>query len=141
MCCGVSFLIFAQAPEPRVDPAALVRNATRHFRADVEILEEGAGTLRLKLGDASFALHARPRSEADLQRARQAETRGRAAGMADLAARCPTVWEVEPEPGTAEGALHRLCAVLAITALGPVLPPDDSTLYGVRGALERAQKA
>lgn len=135
------FLIFAQAPEPRVDPAALVRNATRHFRADVEILEERAGTLRLKLGDASFALHARVRSDADLERARRAETRGRAAGMADLAARCPTVWEVEPEPGAAERAFHQLCAVLAITALGPVLPPDDSTLYGVRGAMERAQKA
>ncbi len=133
------FLVFTQAPEPRVNLAGLVRNATRHFQADVEILEERGNAVRLRLGDATFTLHARPSTDADRARARSAEQRGRAAGMADLAARCPTLWEVEPEPGTSELRLHMLCAILASTALGPVLPPDDSTLYGVRGAMQRVE--
>lgn len=131
------FLVFTQAPEPRVDLAGLVRNATRHFQADVEILEERGNAVRLRLGDATFTLHARMSTDSDRARARLAEQRGRAAGMGDLAARCPTVWEMEPDPGTAEVGLHLLCAVAASTALGPVLPPDDSTLYGVRGAIQR----
>jgi hypothetical protein len=40
--------------------------------------------------------------------------------------------------GTAE---LQLSALLASVALGPVLPEDESTLYGVRGAMERAEKA
>lgn len=138
---AVFFLVFAQQAEPRVDLAGLVRNATRHFRAELEVLEERDGTARIRLDGSAFTLRARPRTDADLERARVAEARGRAAGMADLAARCPTLWEVEPEPDSPELRLHLLCAVLASTALGPVLPPDGSTLYGVRGAMERAQKA
>ena len=36
-------------------------------------------------------------------------------------------------------ALLNLCAILASVALGPVLTPDESALFGVRGAMERVE--
>ncbi|MBI3205051.1 MAG: hypothetical protein HYZ29_26170 [Myxococcales bacterium] len=131
-------LVFAQAADQVVDLAGLVRSATRHFRLELEVLSASGGAARVRLSGASFTLRARAATATDLERARRAELAGRAAGMSDLAARCATVWEVEPEPGASERALHQLCAIAAATALGPVLPPDDSTLYGVRGAMQRA---
>src|SRR5216683_3152752 len=41
---------------------------------------------------------------------------------------------------SSEAAYLTLAAVCASVALGPVLPPDHSTLFGVRGALERRDK-
>lgn len=132
------FLVFAQTAELRVDLAGLVRNATRHFGLDLEVLGEHGTTAYVRLAGSSFTLRARGAVPADVTRARRAEVAGRAAGMSDLAARCITVWEIEPEASATERALHQLCAVAASAALGPVLPPDDSTLYGVRGAMQRA---
>jgi hypothetical protein len=61
--------------------------------------------------------------------------------MALLAARCSVLWIVTPE-GTPTGSAElQLSALLASVALGPVMPSDESTLYGVRGAMERAEKA
>jgi len=70
-----------------------------------------------------------------------AEERGRAGGMAQLAARCVALWSVTPEGEVSGTAELQLSALLASVALGPVLPADESTLYGVRGAMERAEKA
>jgi hypothetical protein len=53
--------------------------------------------------------------------------------MDGLAARCPTVIELtcsEAPPAIT----YTLCAALAARCLGPVLPPDESTLLGVRSA-------
>jgi hypothetical protein len=75
----------------------------------------------------------------DLAAAERAEVAGRAAGMAALAARCKTLWEVEPVGDVDAATLHAFCALLASVALGPVMPPDESTLYGVRGAMQRAK--
>jgi hypothetical protein len=60
--------------------------------------------------------------------------------MGALARRCPTIWDLEPDPGTPEPATLNLCALLAATALGPVLPPDTSTLLGVRSAMVRVEE-
>jgi hypothetical protein len=60
--------------------------------------------------------------------------------MATLAARCPTVWLIDECEPRSQAALLNLCAILASVALGPVLPDDDSTLFGVRGAMERVAK-
>jgi hypothetical protein len=76
----------------------------------------------------------------DLMPARLAEQRGRAAGMATLAERCPTIWEVASLGADSELARLNLCGILAAVGLGPVLPDDGSTLYGVRGAMERVEK-
>jgi hypothetical protein len=61
--------------------------------------------------------------------------------MSDLAARCPAVWTISAEGEVTGTAELQLSALLASVALGPVLPEDESTLYGVRGAMERAEKA
>jgi len=61
--------------------------------------------------------------------------------MSLLAARCPAIWDIEPEAEVTDTAELQLSALLASVALGPVMPSDQSTLYGVRGAMERAEKA
>ena len=75
----------------------------------------------------------------DLSNARDAEARGRAGGMGALAERCQSVWEVRDVAGAEAdpAALLTLCAICASVALGPILPTDHATLFGVRGAIER----
>ena len=59
--------------------------------------------------------------------------------MAALAGRCQFVWWLSP--GAEESPpLLNLCAILASVALGPVLPADESALFGVRGAMERFER-
>ena len=105
--------------------------------------------VRMKLGSPVLfrqqrpGLHGRPffmRKFRSMTDARDAEARGRAAGMSLLADRCPTIWDVEPSAEDNELARLHLCAILASVALGPVLPDDGSTLFGVRGAMERVQR-
>jgi hypothetical protein len=75
----------------------------------------------------------------DQAAARRAEERGRSAGMSALAERCRFVWVISPLSEAPEAAVLNLCAVLASAALGPVLPPDESALFGVRGGMERVE--
>jgi hypothetical protein len=94
----------------------------------------------------TFELCTRPRTADDLAAAQVAEQRGRAGGMALLAARCDEVWEVSVVPAggpeaTETPAFWLLLALLASVSLGPVLPADGSTLLGVRSARERAERA
>jgi hypothetical protein len=155
------YRVFAQAQNGCVNLAQLVQNARKHFEASVEVLQqdglvEGATEaltsearpwVRLRLSSARRGFSAilrvtcRLATSADWEAAQRAERNGRAAGMGLLAARCGAVWEVEPEVEP-EGepsvpALLNLCALLASVALGPVLPPDEETLFGIRGAMER----
>jgi hypothetical protein len=148
--------LFAQTP--RLDLAALVRSTQQFFEASVEVLEQrglvadapGEHTsepfARLRISSARrqysgvFRVRCRSALVADWQAAQSAEIRGRATGMGALAQRCSAIWEIEAEPETtSEAALLNLCAVLAAVALGPVLPEDESTLFGVRGAMERLE--
>jgi hypothetical protein len=85
----------------------------------------------------SFRVTCHSATAQDWDAAREAERRGRATGMGALAARCEGVWTVEPEEPGYDAPLLNLSAILASVALGPVLPADGSTLYGVRGAMER----
>ncbi len=133
--------VFTQTPAAGTDLAAFERNAERYFGASLR--SQGADKLLLtsRRGvEGSFTLRQRPRSPEDMELARDAEARGRAAGMAALAERCPNVWLIEPDPGTPETATLLACAIVASAALGPVLPPDASSLYGVRGAMERRER-
>jgi len=150
------YRVFAQAPEALIDPAALVRAATRFFEADLEVLAlrdrrtdappvEGQ-ELRVRLVsqrrgfDREFTIRSRPATADDYEAARDAEERGRAGGMGLLAARCPSLWEITPDGEGSEVAILNLCAIAATVALGPALPPDGSTLFGVRGAMERLER-
>jgi hypothetical protein len=79
----------------------------------------------------------------DLEEAKRAEARGQAAGMSALAERCAYVLEIGPVEGNVaeqppeDSAALALAGVTASVVLGPILPPDHSTLFGVRGAMER----
>ena len=147
----MGYRVFSQAPSEGIDPALLVRTATRHFEASLEILgaepppTAGAGStlVRLRLVSArrgfeqNFALSCRAATAEDWAAARRAEQNGRSAGMSSLAERCRTIWDVSADSGSSELGVLNLCGILAAAALGPVLPPDESALFGVRGAMER----
>jgi hypothetical protein len=90
-----------------------------------------------------FRITARDTSKDDIMNARDAEARGRAAGMAALAEKCSQLWTIEAGGSEvpSEAAYLTLAAVCASVALGPVMPPDAATLFGVRGAIERRDKS
>ncbi len=149
--------MFAQEKHARLPLATLLNNARNYFGWSVTVLDEqgvpadGSPVLQSsvvlelehgKRGDrARFDIAARAVDPRDLLAARDAEAKSQAAGMANLAERCRIVWEVTPAPHTPQAATYEMCAVLASAALGPVMPRDCSTLFGVRGALERARRA
>lgn len=139
------YLVFSQDPGRLPDVGRLSAQAAKFFGSRLELVETIGSRVRVRLVSSrpAFAeeltIDARDVTREDLSNARDAEARGRAAGMGALAERCKVAWEVrsgsiaEPNPT----ALLTLCAVCASVALGPVLPPDHSTLFGVRGAIER----
>jgi hypothetical protein len=139
------YLVFSQAPGRLPDVLKLAAQASKFFDCQLELVARSGSRLQLKLVSShpqfvqELTIDAREVTREDLANARDAEARGRAAGMGALAERCKVAWEVrgttsaEPDPA----ALLTLCAICASIALGPVLPPDHSTLFGVRGAIER----
>jgi hypothetical protein len=144
MSC-VMYLVFSQDPKRLPDVERLAGQAAKFFGSKLELVERSGSRVRVRLVSSrpAFAeeltIDARDVTREDLSDARDAEAKGRAAGMGVLAERCKVAWEIragsDPEPDPA--AILTLCAVCASVALGPVLPPDHSTLFGVRGAIER----
>jgi hypothetical protein len=142
--------VFAQRDELTLDLPELLRATRRYFDATLEVQARAGNAagecvqvaLRSeKHGyEGVLTISTRRVTDDDLLAARLAEQRGRAAGMANLAERCPTIWEVASVGADSELARLNLCGILAAVALGPVLPDDGSTLYGVRGAMERVDK-
>jgi hypothetical protein len=144
--------VFAQRPQLVLDLPELLRATRSYFEATLDVQsqspETADGRERVEVllrsekhgYEGRLSIHTRPASEHDRADARDAEQRGQAAGMATLAERCPTIWDVEPVGEDSELARLNLCAILAAVALGPVLPDDGSTLYGVRGAMERVDR-
>jgi hypothetical protein len=147
--------VFSQQPDLVAALPQLLAHARRFFAAELEVLSaspaerpvlaEGFVSLRLESarypGSGSFRIESRPTTDADRSAAEAAEVRGKAGGMAGLAARCAAVWVVSPDGEPSGSAELQLSALLASVALGPVMPADESTLYGVRGAMERAERA
>jgi hypothetical protein len=143
--------VFTQRQQLALDLPELLRATQRYFDVtlDIEARAEtnGAGdlvTVRVRSAlhgyEGVLTIESRKTRAEDLIEARAAEVRGRAAGMAGLAERCPNVWEVHSIGTDSELARLNLCGILASVALGPVLPDDGATLYGVRGAMERVEK-
>jgi hypothetical protein len=141
----VSYLVFSQETNALPDTERLAGHAARFFGAKLERLEGGDSWLRVRLSslrpsfDSELTIRVRDVTRGDLGDAKEAEARGQAAGMSALAEKCPRVWEIGPAAGStpAEAAYVALSGICASVALGPVLPPDHSTLFGVRGAMER----
>jgi hypothetical protein len=143
------YLVFSQDQSRLPDVDRLAAQAAKFFGSQLELVERTGSRVRVKLVSSrpAFAeeltIDAREVTREDLSNARDAEAKGRAAGMGTLAERCKVAWEVRP--GSAQrqdpAALLTLCAVCASVALGPIMPPDHSTLFGVRGAIERRDAA
>ena len=147
--------VFSQQPDLVAALPKLLAHARRFFAAELDVLSASAPerpdlahavvSLRLESarypGSGSFRIESRPATAADREAATAAEIRGKAGGMALLAARCPVLWIITPQADASGSAELQLSALLASVALGPVLPSDESTLYGVRGAMERAERA
>ncbi|HEX7452223.1 MAG TPA: hypothetical protein VF294_08060 [Polyangiaceae bacterium] len=140
--------VFAQRDNPALDLPELL-NATRRFfdaTLDVQSRSETGNHVELLLRcekhgyEGRLSVSGRPVTESDLIDARAAEQRGRAAGMSSLAERCRTIWEVKSLGADSELARLNLCGILASVGLGPVLPDDGSTLFGVRGSMERVDR-
>jgi hypothetical protein len=139
-----AYLVFSQESRPAPDALRLTAHAAKFFGAKVEIVAQSSSSLRIRLSCAApafeedFMIEVRKVTREDLLNARDAELKGRAGGMAMLAEKCSVVWELHSEASQPQQvALLTLCAICASVALGPVLPPDHSTLFGVRGAIER----
>ena len=147
--------VFSQQSDLVASLPKILAHARRFFAAEVEVLSASpmdrpdamTAEVRLRLASArypgagTFRLTSRGRTEDDQFAAEAAEARGNAVNMSLLAAQCPAVWSIDPESDVSGSAELQLSALLASVALGPVLPADESTLYGVRGAMERAEKA
>jgi hypothetical protein len=147
--------VFSQQADLVAALPQLLTHARRFFAADLEVLAaspperpdraKALVTLRLESArypaSGTFQVEARAPTAADQAAAEAAEERGKAGGMALLAGRCAALWVLTPQGEVSGSAELQLSALLASVALGPVLPADESTLYGVRGAMERAEKA
>jgi hypothetical protein len=137
------YLVFSQEPMGPFDIEKLAAHAARFFRAKLERLDSGQDWARVRLSGASFAseltLRVRAVTRDDLEHAKSAEARGKAAGMSALAERCGRIWQIEAAEGStpSKAAYLAMSGICASVALGPVLPPDHATLFGVRGAMER----
>ena len=149
----MTYLIFSQ--EPGAPPfEKLAAHGARFFSAKLELIAQSDDAIEIRMVTTRPPLHAefriawRATTKDDLMSARDAEARGRAAGMAALAEKCAQVWILDAAGSRAssadapsEAAFLTLAALCASVALGPVLPPDGSTLFGVRGAIERRDKS
>lgn len=147
----MAFRVFSQEPSLLGALPKLLAHARRFFAAEIDVLSgsppgSAHGEVRLRFeahryaGAGTFVVTSRPTSDDDRFAAEAAEARGNAGGMSLLAGRCAAVWDVTSQDASGSAELQ-LAALLASVALGPVLPEDGSTLYGVRGAMERAEKA
>lgn len=164
---AVAFLVFSQHPADGVPLGELARHATRFFDATVEPLADtatasapasfGVTSPRLAKGAnaaavsethfafsssgerAVFAITKRATTAEDVSLAREAEVRMRTAGLADLAARCASMFVVVPEVPAIEWMTWECCALVASVSLGPVLSSDGGTLVGVKSARARAE--
>lgn len=61
------------------------------------------------------------------------------AGFDALLARAKRVWQVEARAGQDPNAPLALAAVLALVLLAPIVPPDETTIFGVKGARQRLE--
>ena len=147
--------VFSQSTDLVAALPKLLAHARRFFAAELNVLSASPGDradvvvaeVLLELesarypGSGKFRIESRATTSDDQFAAEAAEAAGKAGGMALLASRCPALWLIHPQADVTGSAELQLSGLLASVALGPVLPADGSTLYGVRGAIERAEKA
>lgn len=152
-----AYSLFARERDSRIDAAAWAAHGRRFFNLEVKLAREKhyqAGTVPLadvaeldvaRVGDATSRARVTvvtiPLSRAEHVRAAGmlAAAAIGGAGMDSLIARASRLWQAGAEvaPGEDPRAPLAVAALLAAMLLGPVLPPDRSVVFGVKGARER----
>src|SRR5262249_35463385 len=138
------YLVFAQTDDAAVPVERLIAQARAHFdgRLSAEPSPQADAEARLSYSahgtGGGFTVTSRAAQPADVAAARKADCLAPSGGLADLAARCKTVWTIEARDQPAEWLVLEFLALLASVALGPILPPDGTRLLGVRSARERS---
>jgi hypothetical protein len=134
----VPLLVFAQRPDARLEVDAWNAHGERFFETRIGLADDlrtvpGAPLVSPATLDAvRFVVaprravagirqaSARPASDDDRRQARAVEVHSGGAGLALLAARCPTVWLVE-RPREDDLLAWALAVVLSSACLGPIL--------------------
>jgi hypothetical protein len=141
-----AYSVFAQQRDARMDAAAWDRHARQFFEAEVKLTRPKAYGATAPMTDGAHVVVAvrgreggvrsvflRPRTDADLAFAEEAERAAGGGGMALLAKRCEMVALVAVTSEDDEVALW-LAAILASVVLGPILSPSRPEIFGIRTA-------
>ena len=148
---GEAWSLFAREPAGRVEAARWVQQARTFFRAELSLVEGTGGDQPAR---AALAVEVAPADApravtrvaivtvplADAPEALAAARRGvqaiGGAGFDALLAQAARLWQVGRAVGAAGDPRAALvvAAVLASVLLAPVVPPDEVTAFGVRGA-------
>jgi hypothetical protein len=146
-----AFTVFAQQPDARVDEGAWRRNAEQFFGLRLGFLvpkkygsrhsmpPEDATRVILAPGSGegtTLLAYGCPAEEDDWALADRIDATQGTTGLALLARRCPTVWRVVGSSKDDPWAL-KLAAVLATVMLGPIVPPSQTEIFGVRTARQK----
>lgn len=124
----------------------LARNASLFFRSKIQLVEREPERLVVQFqGDFAkepieLSLLGRSVKKQDRKDVIEAERLGQAAGMGSLASQCRLLWELAAPEDAPPAALLAFAAATASVALGPILPPDGLTLFGVRDAFAKAEQ-
>jgi hypothetical protein len=147
-----AFTVYSPDPAPRVDSARWAHQARTFLDARVDVLDVMGGptsdiaTIELAVGAPTgattrMAVRTFPISEA-LGLVAAAERAVHAiggAGFDALVARAQRVWQVPREVDGDPRTPLVVAAVIASVLLGPIVPPDELTIFGVKGARVRLQ--
>ena len=157
-----AYTLFSADPSARIDVAQLAHKARTFFATaleidpvkaypDARVPEADAVHIEIKpLGKSSasptrvfvvtWPLTREPSFRALGDAAAQAIG---GAGMDALVARTKRIWQVSAESPIGSDTLAplRVAAILAAVLLAPIVPPEGNTIYGVKGARERLERA
>jgi hypothetical protein len=141
-----AYTVFAQQRDAHIDAAAWARHAKQFFDAELQLtrpkrygaappVTDGAHVVLTPKGRPAGmrSVFVRPRTDADMTFAEEAERAAGGGGMSLLAKRCQAVVLVTRTSNQDEVAL-RIAAIVASVVLGPILAPDAPELFGVRTA-------
>lgn len=147
-----SFTVFAQRNDAILEANLWERHASQFFSTKVGLtIEKKYGDIAPPIVDAARVVvappevppgtrfcYARPREDDDFDAADAADARAGSTGLDLLAKRCGYVWLVAAE-GEDDRLAMLLAAIIASVVLGPILSPDQQTLFGVRTARSKLE--
>jgi len=125
-------LVFAQPADVRVDIDAWCAHASRFFATRIGLANEPNTFVIAPDGRPPGIRSAIPRpcTADDLSQAAAADAGG---GLAELAQRCKTIWQV-PRESRSDSLALTLAMILASLHLGPILDRTTPELFGLKTA-------